>query len=64
MAVRFGRIDAIRKRVYKVVINRETICRFLHRRSDGWSGCLRRAADAIGLNEWAMDTLVGYSKGG
>ncbi len=34
-------------RLYEVRINRELICHFHHKRSDGLATCLRKAADAV-----------------
>lgn len=38
---------------YEVRINREPVCRFTHRRSDGLAKCLRLAADAVAAKEAA-----------
>ena len=56
--------DSNEKYLLEVIINGEITCKFEHFHSDGWAVCLRNAADAIDLNDWAEDSLINDPKGG
>jgi hypothetical protein len=44
--------DIMGWREYEVRINRDIICKFMHRRSDGLSVCLQKAANAVETKKW------------
>jgi len=44
--------DIMGWREYEVRINRDTICKFMHRRSDGLSVCLQKASNAVEAKRW------------
>ena len=48
----------------KVMLDDLLICKFDHHNPDGLAACVRRAADAIELSEWAEKVLRDDSKGG
>ncbi|MGI9536356.1 MAG: hypothetical protein ACR2PB_04755 [Desulfocapsaceae bacterium] len=48
----------------KVMLDDLLICRFEHHNPDGIAVCVRRAADAIELSEWAEKVLRDDAKGG
>lgn len=56
--------DSHEKYLLEITIKGEIACQFEHFNSDGWAICLRKAADAIDLNDWAEDILLNDSKGG
>lgn len=49
---------------YHVQINKSIICKFEHNSSEGPAQCLKKAADAMELNEWAEFEIMNDSKGG
>lgn len=50
--------------VYKIKVDEQVICCFEHHNADGLTKCLRRAADAAELSEWADMVLLDDIKGG
>ena len=48
----------------KVMLDELLICRFEHHNPDGIAVCVRKAADAIELSEWAEKVLRDDAKGG
>ena len=48
----------------KVMLDDVLICRFEHHNPDGIAVCVRKAADAIELSEWAEKVLRDDAKGG
>ena len=52
------------KSVYQLTLNDQTICKFGHHPPDGLADCLRKAADAVELSDWAKTVLRTDAKGG
>jgi hypothetical protein len=50
--------------IYRVQINKSLVCKFEHNSSDGPADCLKKAADAMELNEWAEIEMMNDFKGG
>ena len=48
----------------KVMFDDLLICKFEHHNPDGLAACVRRAADAVELSEWAEKVLRDDAKGG
>ncbi len=48
----------------KVMLDDLLICKFEHHNPDGLAVCVRRAADAVELSEWAETVLRDDAKGG
>lgn len=48
----------------KVMLDDLLICKFEHHNPDGLAACVRRAADAVELSEWAERVLRDDAKGG
>jgi hypothetical protein len=48
----------------KVMLDDLLICKFDHHNPDGLAACVRRAADAVELSEWAEKVLRDDAKGG
>ena len=48
----------------KVMLDDLLICKFEHHNPDGLAACVRRAADAVELSEWAEKMLRDDAKGG
>lgn len=48
----------------KVMLDELLICKFEHHNPDGLAACVRRAADAVELSEWAEKMLRDDAKGG
>ena len=48
----------------KVMLDDLLICKFEHHNPDGLAVCVRRAADAVELSEWAEKVLRDDAKGG
>ncbi len=48
----------------KVMLDDLLICKFEHHNPDGLAACVRRAADAVELSEWAEKVLRDDAKGG
>ena len=48
----------------KVMLDDVLICKFEHHNPDGLAACVRRAADAVELSEWAEKVLRDDAKGG
>ncbi len=49
---------------YLVEINKFLICKFEHNSSEGPAECLKKAAHAMELNQWAEFEIMNDSKGG
>ncbi len=56
--------DAHGPDTYTVSLRSQLICRFKHDRLDGLADCLKKAADAVELSEWAEYVIMEDSKGG
>lgn len=50
--------------ISRILIDRLVVCTFNHQNSDGIAICLRKAADAIELSDWAERTIRDDAKGG
>ncbi len=50
--------------VMRVLMGEEEICRFEHHNQDSLTACMRRAADAVELSQWAEKVLRDDPKGG
>lgn len=48
----------------KVMLDDLLICRFDHHNPDGLAVCMRKAADAVELSQWAEKVLRDDAKGG
>jgi hypothetical protein len=48
----------------KVMLDDLLVCKFDHHNPDGLAACVRRAADAVELSEWAEKVLRDDAKGG
>ena len=49
---------------YRIQVEDMHICRFKHNRLDGLADCLKKAAEAVELSEWADYVLFHETKGG
>jgi len=49
---------------YRVQINKSLICKFAHNPTEGPAECLKKAAEAMELNEWAEFEIMNDSMGG
>jgi len=52
------------KSVYQMMFDNQLICKFGHHSPDGLAKCLRKAADAVELSDWAKNVLRTDAKGG
>ena len=50
--------------IMRVVMGDEEICRFEYHSQDSLTVCMRKAADAVELSQWAEKVLRDDSKGG
>ncbi|MEJ2056790.1 MAG: hypothetical protein P8X39_02990 [Desulfofustis sp.] len=50
--------------IMRVVMGDEEICRFEYHNQDSLTVCMRKAADAVELSQWAEKVLRDDSKGG
>lgn len=50
--------------ILRVVMGEEEICRFDYHNQDSLAICMRKAADAVELSEWAEKVLRDDPKGG
>ena len=50
--------------LYRIEVNGHFVCRFELECVDNVINCLREAADAVELSEWAEQVMVSDAKGG
>ena len=56
--------DVLGSCTYLLEINKSLICKFEHNSQEGPAECLKKAAQAVELNQWAEFEIMNDSKGG
>jgi hypothetical protein len=64
ITIRYESGDVQGNCTYLVEINKSPICKFEHNSLEGPAECLKKAAHAMELNEWAAFEIMNDSKGG